>query len=188
MVLPSSALEEFGTFRLPLRTQAVCLAILLATSQTSTTEVEMTMLKQRSGADTDAAKDRKAVIVRGGAGYRAEQGSDYLPGISSETVGAAALWLGIATIPPGQRTKAHVHERHETAFYMLSGDELEMWSGDELQHRDVVHPGDYLYIPANVLHVAVNRGGKPAVFIGSRNEPTAQESVVLYPEMDDRVP
>ena len=44
------------------------------------------------------------------------------------------------------------------------------------------------YIPANVVHVAVNRANKPAVFTGSRNEPTAQESVVLYPEMDGRVP
>jgi uncharacterized RmlC-like cupin family protein len=151
-------------------------------------EVEMTMLKQPSEADSVAPGDRKAVIVRGGEAYRAEQGSDYLPGISAETVGAKALWLGVASIPPGKRTKAHIHARHETAFYMLSGDELEMWSGDELQFRDVVHPGDYLYIPANVLHVAVNRASTPATFIGARNEPTAQESVVLFPEMDGRIP
>lgn len=147
----------------------------------------MTMLKQPAGANNDAPGDRKAVVVKGGVAYRAEQGSDYLPGISSETVGARALWLGVVTMPPGKRTKAHVHERHETAFYMLSGDELEMWSGDELQFRDIVHPGDYLYIPANVLHIAVNRASKPAIFIGARNEPTAQESVVLFPDMDTRV-
>ncbi len=63
-----------------------------------------------------------------------------------------------------------------------------MWTGEQLHHRDVVHPGDYLYIPANVLHVAVNRGSKPAVFLGARNEPTAQESVVMYPDMDAKVP
>lgn len=148
----------------------------------------MTMQKRRTGADLEPSTGRKAVVVKGGEGYRAKQGSDYLPGISSETVGATAVWLGIASIPPGQRTKAHVHERHETAFYMLSGDELEMWSGNELQHRDVMQTGDYLYIPANVLHVAVNRGSTPAVFIGARNEPTAQERVVMYPEMDARVP
>jgi uncharacterized RmlC-like cupin family protein len=51
-----------------------------------------------------------------------------------------------------------------------------------------VRPGDYLYIPANVLHVAVNRGSEPAVFLGARNEPTAQESVVMHPEMDANVP
>jgi uncharacterized RmlC-like cupin family protein len=36
-------------------------------------------------------------------------------------------------------------------------------------------------------HVAVNRGNNLAVFIGSRNEATAQESVVLRPEMDSKV-
>jgi uncharacterized RmlC-like cupin family protein len=130
----------------------------------------------------------KAIVLKGGSSYRAEQGPDYFPGVSAETAGAKALWLGIVTMAPGQRTKAHVHARHETAFYMLSGDEVEMWTGEELQFRDVVHPGDYLFIPPNVLHVAVNRGPKDAVFIGSRNEPTAQESVVMHPDMDAKVP
>lgn len=147
----------------------------------------MTISEERTDARPGFSRG-KALVSKGEAGDRAEQGPDYLPGVSAESVGSTALWLGIATIPPGKRTKAHVHERHETAFYMLSGEELELWSGDELQHRDVMHPGDYLYIPANVLHVAVNRADQPAVFIGARNEPTAQESVVLYPEMDSRVP
>jgi uncharacterized RmlC-like cupin family protein len=130
---------------------------------------------------------QKASVVRAGAKYRSEQGSDYEPGVSAETVGSMVLFLGIVTLPAGARTRAHVHERHETALYLLSG-EIEVWTGDQLQHREVVRPGDYIYIPANVLHVAVNRGEKPAVCIGTRNEPTAQESVVLYPEMDARVP
>ncbi|HKX06719.1 MAG TPA: cupin domain-containing protein [Stellaceae bacterium] len=134
------------------------------------------------------ANGKKASVVKGSAQYRAEQGSQYSPGISAETVGARSLWLGIVTLPPGQRTKAHVHDRHETAFYMLSGIEVEVWTGDQLQYKDVTHAGDYLFIPANVLHVAVNRGSEPAVFIGSRNEATAQESVVMRPEMDARVP
>ena len=144
-------------------------------------------MNMRSNLSTTGNGER-ALVVPGSPSYQSEQGSDYQPGISFETVGAKALWLGIATIPPGHRTKAHIHEHHETAFYMLSGGELELWTGDKLQHRDVVRPGDYLYIPANVLHVAVNRTKQPAVFIGARNEPTAQESVVLCPEMDARVP
>jgi uncharacterized RmlC-like cupin family protein len=139
-------------------------------------------------ADRNGSAGRTARVVTGGAGYRAEQGSDYRPGVSAETVGSEALWLGIVTIPPGGRTRAHVHEHHESAFYMLSGSGVELWSGDRLAHRDPVRPGDYLFIPTNTLHVAVNRGDEPAVFIGSRNEPTAQESVVLYPELDSRVP
>lgn len=132
--------------------------------------------------------EAKACVVKGGVAYKAEQGTDYLPGVSAETAGSKSLWLGIVTLQPGQRTKAHVHERHETAFYMMSGGEVELWTGSDLHHCDRVRPGDYLFIPANLLHVAVNRGSEPAVFIGSRNEPTAQESLVLYPEMDGRVP
>jgi hypothetical protein len=46
---------------------------------------------------------------------------------------------------------------------MLSGDELELWTGDQLQHRDIVRP-----TPAKVLHVAVNRSAVPAVFVPAR--------------------
>jgi len=130
----------------------------------------------------------KGFVVKGSAGYRAEQGSDYEPGISAETVGSKVIWLGMISLPPGKRTKAHVHEHHETGLYMVGGESIELWTGDQLQHRETVRPGDYIYIPANVLHVAVNRAGEPAVFIGTRNEATAQESVSMRPEMDARVP
>jgi uncharacterized RmlC-like cupin family protein len=130
----------------------------------------------------------KGSVVKSGAGYRAEQGSDYEPGVSAETVGSKALWLGRITLPAGKRTRAHVHEHHETALHMLSGEEMELWTGDQLQYRDIVRPGDYIFIPANMLHVAVNRSAQPAVFIGARNEATAQESVLLRPEMDRKVP
>jgi uncharacterized RmlC-like cupin family protein len=131
---------------------------------------------------------RRGIVVKGGAEHRVEQGSDYQPGVSAETTGSTVIWLGRMALPPGGRTKAHVHEYHETALYMMSGDVLELWTGDELEHCDQVRPGDYIYIAANVLHVAVNRGATPAVFMGSRNEATAQESLILRPEMDARVP
>jgi uncharacterized RmlC-like cupin family protein len=134
------------------------------------------------------AKGRRGVVVKGGLEHRVKQGADYQPGVSAETVGSQIIWLGLMTLPPGARTRAHVHEHHETALYMMSGDVLELWTGDELEHCDHVRPGDYIYVPANVLHVAVNRGTTPAVFMGSRNEATAQESLVLRPEMDACVP
>ncbi len=148
----------------------------------------MRVLEATQSNSNAIAAAQKASVVKSGAGYRAEQGSDYQPGVSAETVGSQSLWLGMITLPAGQRTRAHVHECHETALYMLSGDEMELWTGEHLQHRDTVRPGDYIFIPANMLHVAVNRSAQPAVFIGSRNEATAQESVVLRPEMDRKVP
>src|SRR5262245_14252523 len=139
---------------------------------------------QATRTDLNRSGPYKASVVKSGAGYRAEQGSDYEPGVSAETVGSKTLWLGMISLPPGKRTRAHVHEYHETALYMVSGDQMELWTGDQLQYRNVVQPGDYIFIPANMLHVAVNRGNHPAVFIGSRNEAPAPESVVLLTELD----
>jgi uncharacterized RmlC-like cupin family protein len=151
-------------------------------------EVSMTILEATRSKTGSIAAPHKASVIKGAAGYRAEQGSDYEPGVSAETVGSNSLWLGKITLPVGKRTRAHVHEHHETALYMLTGDEMELWTGDQLQYRDIVRPGDYIFVPANMLHVAVNRSAQPAVFIGCRNEATAQESVVLRPEMDCKVP
>lgn len=96
-------------------------------------------------------------VVREGQSYRGTQGLDYTPGVSAESVNSQALWLGAVTIPPGGRTKAHIHAHHESAFYLVSGNEMELSTGERLQHREVAHAGDYAYIPAGVPHVAVNR-------------------------------
>lgn len=127
-------------------------------------------------------------VVSGAAPFTSQQGTAYAPGICGESVGATALFLGIVTLAPAQRTKAHVHARHESAFYLLSGEEVELWMGDELQHRAVARPGDYLFIPAGMPHVAVNRSAsQSAVFVGARNDPSAQESTEMRPDLDARV-
>ena len=119
---------------------------------------------------------RVGMVVKAAPEHRVAQGSDYRAGVSAETTGSQVIWLGLMALPPGGRTKAHVHEHHETALYMVSGDVLELWTGDELEHCEAVRPGDFVYIPANVLHVAVSRGAAPVVFVESRNGATAQES------------
>ena len=74
------------------------------------------------------------------------------------------------------------------ALGTMSGEEVELSTGDQLEHREIARTGDYLFVPAKVPHVAVNRGKTPAVFIGVRNEATAQESVVLLANLDALVP
>ncbi len=144
---------------------------------------------RRYVAGVDTTGHNAGFVVRAGETYQGKQGPDYTPGISAESVGAKRLWLGSVTLPPGGgRTKAHVHENHESAFYMMSGDEVELCTGDELEHREVARPGDYLYVPAGVPHVAVNRSESPAVFVGARTDPNEQESVVMRPDLDARVP
>lgn len=126
-------------------------------------------------------------IIRPSSPFTSTQGSRYAPAVSAESVGAQALFMGEITLAPGQRTKAHLH-RHETAHRMQSGEAIELWTGARLEHCERVQPGDYLFIPAGMPHVAVNRSGTAAVFIGARNDPRIQESVTLLPELDALVP
>ncbi len=127
-------------------------------------------------------------VIRSVESYQAKQGPIYAGGISAESVGARAIWLGMIYIPPGGRTKAHYHEEHETALYVVSG-EADQWYGEDLSQHEVVRAGDYLYIPAGVSHVAVNRSEtEPLIVVGARTDPNEQESVVLQPELDALVP
>ena len=61
-------------------------------------------------------------LVRPDNTYDGKQGLRYFEGISAEKVGSKGICIHILTIPPGGRAKAHLHEAHETAIYVLSGE------------------------------------------------------------------
>jgi len=140
------------------------------------------------GFTPSTSRTRECRVIRPGDAYEGKQGPSYAAGVSAESAGATGIWLGTITIAPGARTRAHLHERHETAILVLAGD-VEMWSGPGLSLHQVTQAGDYIYIPAGVSHVAVNRSQtEPATAIIARTDPNEQESVVLQPELDDLVP
>lgn len=123
-------------------------------------------------------------VVQSGAPFIGRQGLSCAPGISAETVGAKAIHLQIVTIPPGGRAKAHKHVAHETALYVLSG-EATTYFGERLEQELVARAGDFMYIPANVPHLACNSSQtEPCVAVIARTDPNEQESVVLLPELD----
>jgi len=132
----------------------------------------------------ESASAPECVVVRATDAYVGKQGPTYRAGVSAERAGSTGIWLGVIEIAPGARTKAHFHEHHETALYVQTG-EVEMWSGPDLDVYQLVHAGDYVYIPAGVSHVAANRSQtEPVVVIAARTHPNEQESVVLQPELD----
>jgi uncharacterized RmlC-like cupin family protein len=150
--------------------------------------VEMVAAMKNEVTQPKNAHGLTAKIVRGSDSYVAEQGSVYRSGVSAESVGSSMLWLGMISLPAGRRTSAHRHQGHETALLMTAGKEIEIWSGAALERCENVCPGDYLFIPAGVPHVAVNRSTEIAEFFGARNDPAANESVVMMPELDGNVP
>lgn len=126
-------------------------------------------------------------LIRTGDTFAGKQGFTYFAGISAETTGARGLCMHLLRIPPGGRARAHLHENHETAIHVLSG-EAEMWYGPRLEHHMVTRAGDWVYIPAGVPHLPVNRSGADCVAVLARTDPNEQESVVLRPDLEPLVP
>jgi uncharacterized RmlC-like cupin family protein len=126
---------------------------------------------------------RDCVVVPSGRVEAGETGLDYFVGISAETAGSQRLCLQLVRVPPGGRAKAHLHEAHETALYVLEG-KVVTWYGDGLERHMVTGAGDFGYIPAGVPHLPVNYGDIEAIAVIARTDPGAQESVVALPELD----
>ncbi len=126
-------------------------------------------------------------VVRPGETYDGKQGLTYVEGISAERVGSTGICMHLLTIPPGARANAHLHETHETAIYVISG-EAEMWYGEGLAEHLTVRAGEFLYIPAGMPHLPVNMSAEPCTGVLARTDPNEQESVVLLPELDAAVP
>lgn len=123
-------------------------------------------------------------VIRPKESYQSKQAITYFEGIAAETTGAQGICMHLLTIPPGGRAKAHLHENHETAIYVLEG-EGGMWYGENLAQHLTVKAGEYLYIPAGVPHLPYNPSDtEAAVAVVARTDPNEQESVVLLPELD----
>jgi uncharacterized RmlC-like cupin family protein len=104
----------------------------------------------------------------------------YFVGISKETAGAKNISMNLVVIPPGASAQAHYHKDFETGIYVLEG-EVETRFGEGLQQSVINGPGDFIFIPPNLLHQPTNLSiDKPAKAIVVRNDPNEQENVVPY--------
>ena len=123
-------------------------------------------------------------VLSSGKVFTGKQALDYTSGISAESAGAKHIHMQTLTMPPGARAKAHKHDSHETAIYVLSGDSG-MWFGEALEDHLFAKTGDYVFIPANVPHLPYNCSKtEPCIAIIARTDPNEQESVILMPELD----
>ncbi|MGD9914169.1 MAG: cupin domain-containing protein [Rhizobiaceae bacterium] len=126
-------------------------------------------------------------LVHTSGTFEGKQGLRYFEGVSAESVGARGICMHVVTIPPGARAKAHLHESHETALYVLSGEAVTYY-GDRLEQQAITRAGDMFYIPAGVPHLPANLSGAPCTAVIARTDPNEQESVVLLPHLDALVP
>lgn len=133
--------------------------------------------------DGPGAMPTRCFTVRAAQSYRGKQGLDYFAGVARETVGSHGICMHLLTVPPGGRARAHLHEGHETAIYILEGEGYTLF-GDRLEHVQRAGAGDIVYIPAGVPHLPVNLGSVAVRAVVARTDPNEQESVVLRPDLE----
>ena len=98
--------------------------------------------------------------------------------ISAENAGSVGLYSSIVTTAPGGKTRVHHHGECETSIYILNGRARYTWGKTWLEQSMDASEGDFVYIPANEIHVEENASAsEPLVVVLSRNCPG---SVVHY--------
>lgn len=128
---------------------------------------------------------KQCVLVAAAEAAEGRTGVTYAAGISAASAGARALCLQLASLPPGARSRAHQHDEHESAAYVIEG-EMEMWFGEQLEHHLAARAGDFIYIPDGLPHLVLNPSAtETAVAVLARTDPDAQEEVTELPHLDD---
>ncbi len=134
--------------------------------------------------DTPPDTTGKRVVV--GSPYRSEgivgaQGQHLIPTITQDMCGSTGLSACMVSMPAGTKSQPHVHPNTEIIVVCIEGYAATL-IGAELE--PVLHgPGEFIYIPEGVMHVAVNLSPTVrAVAMEVRTDPHLNVDVVLTPE------
>ncbi len=142
------------------------------------------MAKQK----TVTEKPKKQVVV--GSPYGAKtlfgpQGQRLIPTITQEMCGSTGLSACMVYMPPGRIARPHLHAKNDIIVIVIEGYSASL-IGPEL--TPVFHgPGEFIFIPEGVMHVAVNLSTKERLIaIEVRTDPKFNEDVILVPEHDEK--
>ncbi len=151
-----------------------------------TVPLSTTMSRIADDAPPNTAGKRVAV----GSPYRSEgimgaQGQHLIPTITQDMCGSTGLSACMVSMPPGTKSQAHVHRNSEIIVVCIEGFAATL-IGPELE--PVFHgPGEFIYIPEGVMHVAVNLSAtERSIAMEVRTDPHLNVDVVLTPEYETR--
>ena len=117
-------------------------------------------------------------VIRGGESFLGKQGLNYFAGVSAE-IGKRRSHLHAPAGDAARRLRQAPLSRVPRNRDLHAGGCTEFLHGPNLEFKDRVEAGDYVYIPAGVPHQPYNPTDKPARAIIARTDPNEQESVVL---------
>jgi uncharacterized RmlC-like cupin family protein len=119
-------------------------------------------------------------VLRGGGDARGWNGIRYKTGLSAKNVGARALSMNVATIPPGGVAAAHIHVDFEVMLYILEG-RVRHEYGPNLEHSVENTAGDFIFIEPGVPHEVFNVSQtEPVVAVVARSDASEWEHIVPY--------
>jgi uncharacterized RmlC-like cupin family protein len=122
-------------------------------------------------------------VIRSGGEYQGRQGFTYFEGLTGSSAGSKAICMTYLVLPHGARAKTHLHRGIETAVYVIEG-EAEMYFGERLGEHLAARGGEYIYIPADMPHLVMNRSGAPCRALVAHSSSDDQQRIVLLPELD----
>jgi uncharacterized RmlC-like cupin family protein len=118
-----------------------------------------------------------------------DEGTAQTPGmlrraaIDRRSVGSERLWVGEVTVDPATSTGAHHHGNCDSVVCITSGKITIRW-GDRLEKRAEAASGDFIYIPAQLVHQEINESESvPVSSIVIRSGDNVVENVVLASEL-----
>jgi uncharacterized RmlC-like cupin family protein len=119
-------------------------------------------------------------VIRGSADCRQWNGIRYKLGMSGKNVGAKALSMNVATIPPGGVAAAHIHDGFEVMLYILQG-RVRHEYGDGLRESVENSAGDFIYIEPGVPHEVFNLSDtEPVVAVVARSDASEWDRIIPY--------
>jgi uncharacterized RmlC-like cupin family protein len=135
------------------------------------------------------APDKSVIVVRQqeSAATIGPQAQRLVPCITSKVCGSTGISAGMVRMPPGAVSKAHYHAHAEIIVMCLRGRAATL-IGPQL--TPYLHgPGEFIYVPEGVVHVAVNLSDTDEVHaVEMRTDPEFNDDVVLTPTYDSPVP
>lgn len=133
-----------------------------------------------SGSISPAEGHDGILTIRGGGSGRAWNGIRYKSGMSAKNVGARALSMNVATIPPGGVAYAHIHVGFEVMLFILEG-RVRHEYGPKLEHTLENGPGDFIFIEPGVPHEVFNMSdSEPVVAVVARSDAGEWENIVPF--------
>jgi uncharacterized RmlC-like cupin family protein len=119
----------------------------------------------RNATEVDVANRAWKLVKRETADIRTGDGIEVVAAVSKETAGSHELWFGSFSTAPGVKVGRHYHTA-DTAAYLVSGRAAFEIEGTRVE----MAPGEFLYVPRDIIHTEETVGDETAFGVYARNE------------------